>query len=138
MSMTQRERGERLLEFVIDEVHQRLNPNGDECSFCGGEGFTYDCIDGCCVDAESGCEQCAQRCVECRIFSGTIAKAIRVEVLKMVDIDVAIAWAKQQGRWQEELPPAEVLANLHAARTACDAFTIEERADSACWVEALA
>lgn len=37
----------------------------DECGNCGGEGYTYDCIDGCCVNAEDGCELCAHRCDWC-------------------------------------------------------------------------
>jgi len=37
----------------------------DECGNCGGEGFTYDCIDGCCLNAEDGCELCAHRCDWC-------------------------------------------------------------------------
>ncbi len=39
--------------------------DGDECGNCGGEGFTYLCIDGCCVDAEEGCDLCARRCDWC-------------------------------------------------------------------------
>lgn len=37
----------------------------DGCPNCGGEGFTYLCIDGCCIDAESGCDLCASRCDWC-------------------------------------------------------------------------
>lgn len=32
--------------------------------FCD-EGWVYDCIDGCCVDPESGCELCGSRCDYC-------------------------------------------------------------------------
>lgn len=39
--------------------------DGEECGNCGGEGYTYLCIDGCCVDAEEGCEICARRCDWC-------------------------------------------------------------------------
>lgn len=38
----------------------------EDCPNCGGEGFTYDCIDGCCVDAEEGCELCERRCDWCQ------------------------------------------------------------------------
>lgn len=38
---------------------------GDECGNCGGEGFTYNCIDGCCVDVEEGCDLCPSRCDWC-------------------------------------------------------------------------
>lgn len=37
----------------------------DYCGNCGGEGYTYHCIDGCCVDAEEGCDLCARRCDWC-------------------------------------------------------------------------
>ena len=37
----------------------------DYCGNCGGEGYTYHCIDGCCVDADEGCELCASRCDWC-------------------------------------------------------------------------
>lgn len=33
-----------------------------ECPNCGGDGFTYNCIDNCCEDAEWGCEQCERIC----------------------------------------------------------------------------
>lgn len=32
--------------------------------FCD-EGWVYDCIDGCCVDPESGCDLCGSRCDYC-------------------------------------------------------------------------
>ncbi len=36
-----------------------------ECPNCQGEGVIYDCIDGCCIDPESGCDLCAHRCDWC-------------------------------------------------------------------------
>lgn len=36
-----------------------------ECWNCQ-DGFTYSCIDGCCVDADEGCDDCASRCDICR------------------------------------------------------------------------
>lgn len=36
------------------------------CPNCGGEGVIYDCFDGFCIDAESGCDDCARRCDWCR------------------------------------------------------------------------
>ncbi len=33
-----------------------------ECPSCGGEGVVYDCFDGCCQDAEWGCEECERPC----------------------------------------------------------------------------
>lgn len=35
------------------------------CWKCGGEGFVWDCIDGCCLDAEAGCDMCTSRCEIC-------------------------------------------------------------------------
>lgn len=35
------------------------------CPNCGGEGYVYDCIDGCCINAEEGCDLCAYRCDWC-------------------------------------------------------------------------
>ncbi len=138
MMLYKRDRGERILECITDEVLHRLNPNGEDCFNCGGEGETHDCLDGHCEDAESGCDMCTRKCFECVSFAAQVAKAVRVEVLRSFDINLATAWAKRQGRWREEISDAEVLANIHAARSACDAFTLEERADSACWVEGLA
>jgi hypothetical protein len=44
---------------LFDEI------DDDGCPNCGGEGVTYDCIDGFCEDAESGCDLCARRCDWC-------------------------------------------------------------------------
>jgi len=33
-----------------------------ECPICGGEGFVFDCFDGCCEDAEIGCDECTIPC----------------------------------------------------------------------------
>lgn len=37
----------------------------ESCGQCGDQGYTYSCIDGCCVNAEEGCDQCASRCDFC-------------------------------------------------------------------------
>lgn len=47
----------------VDDYDDEID--GDSCGNCGGEGFTYHCIDGCCVDAEEGCDLCASRCDWC-------------------------------------------------------------------------
>lgn len=36
-----------------------------ECWSCGGEGFYFDCLDGCCVYADEGCDACRYRCDVC-------------------------------------------------------------------------
>ncbi|MDW9762179.1 hypothetical protein GOB02_21820 [Sinorhizobium meliloti] len=35
------------------------------CFNCGGEGFVFDCFDGCCEDADSGCDLCTRNCDVC-------------------------------------------------------------------------
>jgi hypothetical protein len=110
------EKGERILDVIYDEVDGRLNPDGEECWYCGGEGETYDCIDGCCLDAERGCPDCARRCLECFLYAGRRARAIREEVIKTNDVDVAIAWLKSIGRWRDGITDEEVRRQLEAAQ----------------------
>lgn len=106
--------GEALLNAIYDEVDHRLNPDGDECWNCGGNGYTYDCIDGCCEDAESGCELCSRPCPECRIYKAARAKAVREEVIKSGDTDIAIAWLKEIGRWRDDITHERVAYELKA------------------------
>jgi hypothetical protein len=128
-----------LLSALYDDAQQTLNPSGDDCWQCGGEGYTFDCIDGCCCDAEAGCETCASRCPECRSFEANIERYVRVQILRAMDVPLAIAWAKRKGRGDlaDKMSEREVLANLHAGRVACREFSDQERAESACWVEGL-
>lgn len=37
-----------------------------ECWQCDGDGFSCDCIDGMCRDAEIGCDLCERRCDLCQ------------------------------------------------------------------------
>lgn len=110
------DRGDVLLGAIYDDVDQRLNPDNEECWHCGGEGETYNCIDGCCIDAESGCPDCARPCMECRIYAGRRAKAIREEVIKSGDLDIAVAWLKSIGRWREGTTPDQVRQQLEVAK----------------------
>lgn len=114
------DRGSVLVDAIYDEVDQRLNPNNEECWHCGGEGETYDCIDGCCIDAESGCPDCARPCLECRLYAGRRAKAIREEVIKSGDLDIAVAWLKSIGRWHEGITSDQVRQQLEAAKAKLD------------------
>src|SRR6185312_5001068 len=114
--MNKETRGEILLDAIYDEVDQRLNPNQEECWYCGGEGYTYDCIDGCCIDAESGCEDCAEPCIECRIYKRDRARAIREEVIKSDDVDIARAWLKSVGRWRDNITNEQIRTQLAAER----------------------
>lgn len=109
------DKGEILLDLIYDEVDQRLNPNCDECWYCAGEGETYDCIDGCCADAESGCPDCAIPCPECRFHTARRAKAIREEVIKSGDLDIAVAWLKSIGRWSDDITPDQLRQQMEAA-----------------------
>jgi hypothetical protein len=110
------ERGERILEAIEDDVVMRLNPSGDECWYCGGEGYTHDCFDGFCEAAEYGCADCSRPCRECTIFNGRIAKAVREEVIKSGDAEVAVAWLKSIGRWNDGITMDRVRAELEAAK----------------------
>lgn len=58
------ESGDLCLQCLIDSY------TIDEEEFCGqcDEGYTYHCIDGCCVNAEDGCELCQRRCDFCNPF----------------------------------------------------------------------
>ncbi len=112
MSADERTRGEVMLDFIYYDVDQRLNPDGEECWHCGGEGATYDCIDNCCVNAESGCPDCEQPCLECKRYAGRRTKAVREEVIKTGDVEVAIAWLKQIGRWRDGFTEEQVKAQL--------------------------
>lgn len=125
-------RAERFISFCDDSFGEQ-----EECWHCGGEGFTYDCIDGCCEDAEDGCELCARRCVECALRARDDARKDRVAILRALNVDLAIGWLFGKGRWREGLTRRDVLMQMHHERTRCDAFTAEERADSAAWVEGL-
>lgn len=37
----------------------------DDCPNCGGVGYVHDCIDGCCLEAELGCDLCTRNCDWC-------------------------------------------------------------------------
>lgn len=114
------DRGQRILEAIEDDVAMRLNPNGEECWHCGGEGYTHDCFDGFCEAAEEGCEDCSRPCPECVIFKGQIAKAVREEVIKSGDAEIAVAWLKSIGRWRDDITMDRVRDELaaHAAKAA--------------------
>lgn len=109
------DRGEILLGLIYDDVDRRLNPDDDECPNCGGEGYIADCFDGLCVNAEHGCEDCVRRCVECARHADTRKKAVRDEVIRSGDIDTAVAWLKETGRWNDEITRDQVQAELNKA-----------------------
>lgn len=128
-------RGELILDAIEDEVMMRLNPGGDECPHCGGEGF----IDGECTCGDDTC-CCAwptpPECTECQRFKARFRREVRIEVLRTLDVDIGIAFMKQKGQWRDGMAP-HVLLGLHTGRVGSSAFTSDERADSACWVEGL-
>jgi hypothetical protein len=113
--MTSQPRGQLILDAIEDEVHQRLNPSGDDCWYCGGDGYTFDCIDGCCEAADVGCEECTRDCIECRIFKRDLLKAVREEVIKSGDVEVATAWLKSIGRWHDGITDEQIRAELASA-----------------------
>ena len=109
------ERGEALLDAIIDDVTQRLNPEGDECPHCGGDGETFDCFDGMCVEADYGCPDCRRRCTECARHELNFRKAVREDVIALGDADVAIAWLKWVDRWDDTITRGRVLDELKKA-----------------------
>lgn len=102
-------------DALVEEIEHELNPNDDDCDHCGGEGYTYDCVDGCCIDSESGCEDCARRCVECALHERNRLKAIREAVIKANSVDLAIAWLKSIGRWRADITRESVRSQLDEA-----------------------
>ena len=110
------DRGELLLDAIQEEVSQRINFGDGECWHCGGEGYTYDCFEEyACVDPEGGCEDCARRCPECAELKRDRLKAVREEVIKMNDVDVARAWLKSIGRWRDDITDERIMADLAKA-----------------------
>jgi hypothetical protein len=49
----------------MSAAHDYDDYDDTDCPNCGGEGVYYDCFDGCCLDAEYGCELCERRCDWC-------------------------------------------------------------------------
>lgn len=115
------DRGERLLDAIYDAVDRDLNPHDDECGHCGGAGATYDCIDGCCVNAEDGCAVCERKCAECVIHERNRAKAVRKAVIESGDVELAAAWLKSIGRWSNDITMDRIGAELDAAKRAMEA-----------------
>lgn len=99
MSAIEKTHGEVLLDLIYDEVDQQLNPSGEDCWHCGGEGVTHDCF------------------VECKIFAGQRAKAVREEVIKSGDIDIAREWLVRVGRWHPGITDDQIKAQLTKAAT---------------------
>lgn len=114
-------RGEILLEAIYDEVDQRLNPSGEECCECGDEGYTYDCFEEYgCIDPESGCADCARRCHACAHRQRDRVKAIREEVIKSSDVEIATAWLKSVQRWRDDISEEQIKAELAKAAAAME------------------
>lgn len=110
-------RGQVLLEAIEEEVIQRLNPSGEDCPECGGEGYTYDCFqEFACIDPESGCPDCVRSCLWCAELKRNRRKAVREEVIKSDDVDIAIAWLKDVGRWSDSITPEQVKRDMAAER----------------------
>ena len=122
--MKNKNRGEILLDFICEEIDQRLNPEGEDCPECGGEGFVYDCFEEfACIDPESGCAECERRCLGCAQNKVLRLKAIREEVIKSGDVEIAIAWLKSIDRWREGITEEQVKAELAAAAAKLEAAT---------------
>jgi len=105
-------KGQLTFDWICEHVDFSLNPKGDDCPECFGEGGTYDCIDGCCVNAEDGCPDCFTPCLECSAYKRDRRRAIRKEVVELGDVDVGIAWLKSVGRWQHDITREQVAEAL--------------------------
>lgn len=105
-------RAKLLFDLLVEEVDLRLNPNGEDCWHCGGDGYVADCFDGFCLDAESGCDDCVRRCPECAINASQRAKALREAVVNAGDVDIAREWIKSVGRWTDDITPDQIAAQL--------------------------
>lgn len=115
-------RGERILEAIEDEVLQHLNPSGEDCPECGGDGYIYDCFEEwACIDPEGGCSECARRCLWCAELRRDRLRAVREEVVKLDDPDVAVAWLKQVGRWRDDITVEKVKECLARERQKMEA-----------------
>lgn len=50
---------------IQDYIDSQMFDAEEDCGQCDGDGYWYSCIDGCCVNAEEGCDLCARRCDFC-------------------------------------------------------------------------
>ena len=115
--MGKRSRGEILLDAIDEEVMQRLNPSGEDCPECGGDGYIYDCFEEwACIDPEGGCSECARRCLWCAELKRDRLKGVREEVIKSDDIEIATAWLKQIGRWRDSITVEQIKDAMAAER----------------------
>lgn len=104
-------------DFLVDQVDHELNPSGEECWNCGGDGYIADCHEEwACIDPESGCEDCMRRCPECAAFKHSRLKKIREAVIEANNVDLAIAWLMSIGRWRAGITREQVQAELDQAR----------------------
>jgi hypothetical protein len=104
--------GERALDMIWDEVRMRLNPSGEECPTCGGDGVVFECFDGFCLDAEVGCEDCTSDCAECRRFRRRLDAEVWAEVIEADSIPIAKAWLKSVNRWRDDITDDQIKAEL--------------------------
>jgi hypothetical protein len=108
--------GEHALDMIWEEVRMRLNPDGDECPECGGEGVIFECFDGFCLDAEIGCEDCTRDCAECKRFRSRMAREVRIEVIESDSIQIAKAWLKSINRWNDSITDDQIMAEMAKER----------------------
>lgn len=64
-------RAQTMDEAVAHNLSLTADDIDEKCPTCGGEGFTFDCFDGCCADAEVGCDDCTRPCEYQRQLSDT-------------------------------------------------------------------
>lgn len=116
ITQTDLETGESALSMIADEIDREMNPNNEECWYCSGEGETFDCIDGCCANAEDGCYICRRVCPECLYTKAERAKKLRYSVIELGNVYVAAAWIKSVGRWNDDITAERIMDEMEKCR----------------------
>lgn len=104
---------EKLLEYIEEEAAEKFRFADDQCWNCDGDGYVYSCFEEyACVDPESGCEECAQRCPECASLKRDRLRYVRETVIQSNDIELAKAWLRSIGRWSDEYTDAQIKSEM--------------------------
>lgn len=76
------------------------------CPRCGDDGFVFECIDGCCLDADVGCDLCTRPCPECSPRPAAPSLPGDAVMAKMTDAQRrTIAALLDEEMWCGELGP---------------------------------
>ena len=86
------------------------------CPVCGGEGFIIDCFDGCCLDADIGCDDCTRTCACLRPTKQPSPELQQVLAEALTAISKAVA--ETDSRDSSGCSPREVFADPDPAHPA--------------------